>query len=226
SLLSKYARDGYIKFGTFVFGLLKRLLPHAFVVLIFITVISYFLLPEVRYLATIKEIVASIFYFENWQLAITGTDYLDQHNAQSPVQHFWAMSIQGQFYIIWFLIVSLSIWMFKKTKYNFNNIFITVLIILFILSFTYSIYLTGVNQPRAYFDTRTRVWEFAIGGLLMAFIFRIKLPMIISFIIGWLGLVILTTTGLIFDVGQSFPGYVALVPLVAAVYLYLVGYTS
>ena len=164
SLLSKYARDGYIKFGTFVFGLLKRLLPHAFVVLIFITVISYFLLPEVRYLATIKEIVASIFYFENWQLAITGTDYLDQHNAQSPVQHFWAMSIQGQFYIIWFLIVSLSIWMFKKTKYNFNNIFITVLIILFILSFTYSIYLTGVNQPWAYFDTRTRVWEFAIGG--------------------------------------------------------------
>src|SRR5690625_5343042 len=49
-----------------------------------ISVTSYFLLPEVRYLETIKEIVASIFYFENWQLAVTGTDYLDQHNEQSP----------------------------------------------------------------------------------------------------------------------------------------------
>ena len=57
----------------------------------------------------------------------------------------------------------------------------------------------------------------------MVFIFRIKLPMIISFIIGWLGLIILTTTGLIFDVGQSFPGYVALVPVLAAVFMLLAG---
>jgi len=223
SLLSKYAREGYIKFGTFVLGLLKRLLPHAFVVLIFITVTSYFLLPEVRYLETIKEIVASIFYFENWQLAVTGTDYLDQHNEQSPVQHFWAMSIQGQFYIIWFLFISLSVWIFNKTRFSLKNIFITVLVLLFTISLIYSIYLTGVNQPWAYFDTRARVWEFAIGGLLMVFIFKIKLPMIISFIIGWLGVIILTTTGLIFDVGQSFPGYVALVPVLAAVLMLVAG---
>lgn len=223
SLLSKYARDGYIKFGSFVFGLLKRLLPHAFVVLIFITIASYFILPEVRYFETIREIVASIFYFENWQLAITGTDYLDQHNEQSPVQHFWAMSIQGQFYIIWFIIISLSIWIFNKTKFNLKNIFITVLAVLFVMSFIYSVYLTGVNQPWAYFDTRTRVWEFAIGGLLMVFIFKIKLPMIISFFVGWLGLIILSTTGIIFDVGQSFPGYVALVPVLAAVLMLIAG---
>src|SRR5699024_5143137 len=86
-----------------------------------------------------------------------------------------------------------------------------------------SIYLTGVNQPWAYLDTRARVWEFAIGGLLMVFIFKIKLPMIISFIIGWLGVIILTTTGLIFDVGQSFPGYVALVPVLAAVLMLVAG---
>lgn len=33
SLLSRYARDGYINFFSFIFGLLKRLLPNALLVL-------------------------------------------------------------------------------------------------------------------------------------------------------------------------------------------------
>lgn len=135
SLLSRYARDGYIKFGYFILNLFKRLLPHAFIVLAFTIIASYFILPEVRYLETIREIIASIFYFENWQLAITGTDYLGQNNEQSPVQHFWAMSIQGQFYIIWFLIISFAIWIFSRTKYELKNVFLTILLILFIRKF-------------------------------------------------------------------------------------------
>lgn len=95
SLLSRYARDGYINFFNFIFGLLKRLLPNALLVLTVVLITSYFIMPEYRHAGIIKEIFASIFYFENWQLAISGTDYLNQGNEKSPVQHFWAMSIQG-----------------------------------------------------------------------------------------------------------------------------------
>src|SRR5699024_1796171 len=141
--------------------------------------------------------MASIFYYENWQLAITGTDYLGQNNEQSPVQHFWAMSIQGQFYIIWFLVVSLSILFVRLCKYSLRRSFLTILTVLFIISFIYSIYLTGHNQAWAYFDTGTRLWEFAMGGLLMVFIFHVKLPVILSFILGWSGLIMLAITGVI-----------------------------
>lgn len=223
SLLSKYARDGYIKFTTFILGLLKRLLPNALIVLIFVVIAGYFILPEVRHSETIREVIASLFYFENWQLAVTGTDYLDQNNEKSPVQHFWAMSIQGQFYIIWFLIISLAIFLNKKMKIDFKKLFAIVLSVLFILSFGYSIYLTEVNQPWAYFDTRTRVWEFAIGGILMLVIFKIKIPQVISLIIGWIGLAGLISTGLILEVETSFPGYVALWPIVSAVLIMLAG---
>src|SRR5690625_7938222 len=50
SLLSKYAREGYINLFSFVGGLLKRLLPHAISVLFFVTVMSYFILLEVSYI--------------------------------------------------------------------------------------------------------------------------------------------------------------------------------
>ncbi|MCC4722385.1 acyltransferase family protein [Salinicoccus sp. RF5] len=223
SLLSRYARDGYIKFSTFILGLLKRLLPNALTVLLFVTVAGYFLLPEVRHFDTMKEIIASLFYYENWQLAIIGTDYLDQTNEKSPVQHFWAMSIQGQFYVIWFLIISLTIFLHRKLKRNLYKIFFTILLVLFTVSLAYSIYLTAVNQPWAYFDTRTRIWEFAIGGILMLFIFRVKLPGFISALMGWTGLLALLSTGLLLDVEGSFPSYVALWPVMAAVFIMLGG---
>ncbi|WP_020006130.1 acyltransferase family protein [Salinicoccus albus] len=223
SLLSKYAKDGYIKFFTFISGLLKRLLPQALTVLIFVTVAGYFILPEVRHLDTIKEIFASLFYYENWQLAMTGTDYLDQNNVKSPVQHFWAMSIQGQFYIIWFLIISATIFVYNKTKFEMKNILLTIFIVLFAVSLSYSIYLTEVNQPWAYFDTRTRVWEFTVGGILMMYIYKIKLPAFISTFIGWAGMIALMSTGLIMDVGASFPSYIALWPVTAAIFVMLAG---
>lgn len=223
SLLSRYARDGYISFFNFVFGLLKRLLPNALLVLIVVLIGSYFIMPEYRHLGIIKEVFASIFYFENWQLAISGTDYLNQGNEKSPVQHFWAMSIQGQFYLIWFLVVSLAILIHKKYKVEFKKSFLRVLLSLIVISFIYSVYLTNVNQPLAYFDTRTRIWEFSIGGLLLLYIFKIKLPKFISTVIGWTGLFILLGTGLLLDVENSFPGYIALLPVMSAVFILVAG---
>ena len=223
SLLSRYARDGYIKFSTFILGLLKRLLPNALTVLLFVTVAGYFILPDVSHFDTMKEIIASLFYYENWQLAMIGTDYLDQTNEKSPVQHFWAMSIQGQFYVIWFVVISFAILLHEKLKRNFNKIFFLILALLIVSSLSFSIYLTAVNQPWAYFDTRTRVWEFAIGGMLVLFIFKVKLPGLISTLMGWLGLAALISTGLLLDVEGSFPSYVALWPVMAAVFVMLAG---
>lgn len=223
SLLSRYARDGYINFFNFIFGLLKRLLPNALLVLTVVLIASYFIMPEYRHAGIIKEIFASIFYFENWQLAISGTDYLNQGNEKSPVQHFWAMSIQGQFYVIWFLVISLAILIHKKFKIEFKKSFLGILLTLIVMSFIFSVYLTGVNQPLAYFDTRTRVWEFGLGGLLLLIIYRIKLPESLSTIMGWSGLVILLSTGLLLDVENSFPGYIALLPVMAAVFILVSG---
>src|SRR5699024_205625 len=93
SLLSKYARDGYIKFSTYILGLLKRVLPNALIVLFFVVVAGYFILPEARHSETIREVIASLLYYENLQVARTGSDYLEQNTEKSSVPLCSAMSI-------------------------------------------------------------------------------------------------------------------------------------
>lgn len=226
SLLSKVRRTGTVNFFDFIFGLLKRLMPSAFFVLLTVLVMSFIFLPEVRWVQTIKEIFASALYYENWQLALTATDYLDHTNEKSPVQHFWAMSIQGQFYVIWFFIFMAAIAIGKWANIQLKKVLLVMLSLLFIVSFIYSIVLTAANQPWAYFDTRTRVWEFALGGLLCLTLTHIKLPKFMAGIVGWIGFFMLLLCGLLLDVSSMFPGYVALIPTLAAVFILVSGENS
>lgn len=66
-----------------------------------------------------KEVVSSMFYYQNWQLALSNTDYLDAQQMKSPLEHYWAMSIQGQFYIIWFLLFTGVLFLIKR--YDLSN---------------------------------------------------------------------------------------------------------
>src|SRR5699024_82912 len=127
----------------------------------------------------------------------------------------------------WFILFAFTFYLLKK-NINLNGVKIInyILIILFISSFTYSIYLTSVNQPWAYFDTFTRVWEFSIGGILAINLSKIKINSFISNILGWVGFIGLLLTGIIFDVSTMFPGYIALWPTLCAVAILIAGNNS
>ncbi|UTI86619.1 acyltransferase [Mammaliicoccus sciuri] len=224
SIISKYNKTGSFKFIPYITGLIKRLFPSVITVLLVTVILSFFLLPESILGKTIKEIIASLFYYQNWQLALSSTDYLNKDQMKTPVEHFWAMSIQGQFYIIWFVIFSLIFMLYKKyTNLKVINVINLCLGTLFIVSLSYSIYLTHVNQPWAYFHTFTRVWEFSLGGLLAINLNKIKINRLVASLIGWLGLIGLILTGIIFNVSTMFPGYIALWPMLCAVFILVSG---
>ncbi|MCG1009952.1 acyltransferase [Salinicoccus sp. ID82-1] len=223
SLLSKAGKNGTVNFFDFILGLAKRLLPAALIVLFTVIIASYFLLPETQWNQTIGEVFASLFYYENWQLALSNTDYLDQTNEKSPVQHFWAMSIQGQFYIIWFFIIISALWISQKFTRNIRKTLFIILAVLTLASLSYSVHITATNQPWAYFDTGARVWEFALGGILFLFITRIRLSSALSSAAGWLGFIALISCGLLLDVGGQFPGLIAFWPVLAAILVLAAG---
>lgn len=224
SILSTINRTGQFKFLPYITKLAKRLLPSVLTILSVVVILSFFWLPGSIIGKTLKEVLASLFYYQNWQLALSSTDYLDAAQMKTPVEHFWAMSIQGQFYIIWFLIFAFLLVIIKKFNIvKVKNLINFFLIGLFISSLIYSIYLTNVNQPFAYFITFTRVWEFALGGLLCLNLSKLKLNRFVSIIIGWVGLIGLVLTGIVFDVSTAFPGYVALWPMLCAVMIVAAG---
>ncbi|UXV31477.1 acyltransferase family protein [Mammaliicoccus sciuri] len=224
SIISTINKTGEFKFWPYISKLMKRLFPLAFIIILVILVLSIFFLPSTIFDKTMKEVVSSMFYYQNWQLALSNTDYLDAQQMKSPLEHYWAMSIQGQFYIIWFLLFTGVLFIIKRYDLSNGKKLINYLLgFIFVVSFAYSVYLTAVNQPLAYFITFTRVWEFALGGLLCINLSRIKISNLTAEIIGWIGLIGLILTGAIFDVSTMFPGYIALWPMTCALLIILSG---
>jgi peptidoglycan/LPS O-acetylase OafA/YrhL len=213
SLVSKVEREGRIQFAEYWLGLARRLFPLAFTVLLFVVVGSILLVPESQWKQIIGEVIASGTYTQNWYLATSAVDYLGQTNQASPLQHFWALSIQGQFYLTWPFVILFSFWLARKVwKKPQRKTLLGVLLVLFALSMTYSIYRTAVEQPWAYFDTFARAWEFSLGGILALLLPYLRFPKAMGVILGWIGLSIICLTGILLQVSTVFPGYAALLP--------------
>ncbi|MCO1339047.1 hypothetical protein BJH93_09115 [Kocuria polaris] len=221
TLYSMLTRQGAISGRAFFGRLATRLLPHALTVLLAVFAASLVFLPPARRVATWSEIASAALYAENWELIRKATDYLTQGEAFSPVQHFWAMSIQGQFYVIWAVLFAVVLVATGRLAISVYRVLLGSLATLFVLSLAFSIYYTAVDQPVAYFHTGTRVWEFALGGLVAL---AVRRPLIGAggAVAAWTGLTVVVTSGLMLPVSTSFPGYVALVPALGAV-LIIVG---
>lgn len=80
-----------------------------------------------------------------------------------------------------------------------------------------------MNQQWAYFTTFTRVWQFALGSLLCVNLSSIRVNKVFAVLAGWIGLIGLILTGIIFNVSEMFPGYIALWPMICAILIVLSG---
>ncbi|WP_340685589.1 acyltransferase family protein [Amycolatopsis coloradensis] len=224
--LHRAAVRGRIEYRPMWGRMIKRLFPAALTVLLLVVAVSLVLLPQNRWFQTIKEVVASALYLENWQLAADFTDYFAQHDSASVVQHFWSLSIQGQFYVVWPLLVGLVLLVARRTRHNVRSMLLGVLGAVFVASLAYSVWSTAVDQPPAYFDSLTRVWEFALGGLLALVLDRVSVPRPARVVFGWVGVAGLVSCGLVLQVGTVFPGYLALWPTLSAALVILAGDTA
>ncbi|GGS73503.1 acyltransferase [Planobispora rosea] len=208
-------RNEHVKLWAFARRLVLRLLPAAGLTLLGVLIGMVLILPKTRWDLTITEVVASALYYENWQLAFSAVDYLSAGNAVSPVQHFWSLAIQGQFYVIWPVLLLMA-----RRKLR---VFVGLMAAVFVLSLAYSVFRTATDQAWAYFDTGARLWELALGGLLAVALPFLKVPKPVRVVLGWLGLAALVACGLVLQVSTSFPGYVALWPTLAAAAIVVAG---
>lgn len=224
--LFRASERGGIRYGPMWGRMIKRLFPAALTVLVGVMAACFLWLPEHRWFQTIQEVFAAALYWENWQLVADSTDYFAQNNVASVVQHFWSLSIQGQFYVVMPLVVGLVGLVVHRLGWGLRGPLLAVVIGLFATSLAYSVWLTNTDQALAYFHSLTRVWEFMLGGLLALVIDSVRLPRWLRIVLGWAGVIGLVTCGLLLQVGSMFPGYVALWPTMAAVFVLLAGATN
>ncbi len=110
-LLGEVERTGTIRLRSFWARRVRRLLPAAYLVLLVSAVGTLLLVPRVLWQQFFGEVLASALYVENWALAVASVDYLATGNTASPVQHYWTLSAEEQFYLAWPVLMLLGVWL-------------------------------------------------------------------------------------------------------------------
>jgi peptidoglycan/LPS O-acetylase OafA/YrhL len=209
-------KTGRIALPAFWAKRIRRLLPASITVLVFSTLATLFILPLSGLVDSLKEILASTFYFENWSLALGSVDYLASHDA-TLVQHYWSLSLEEQFYVFWPLLLLGATWIGVKFFAQRRWVpMVALVIVVSGLSLVASILYTHTNPAEAFFATFTRVWEFGAGAIL-ALLPKLR-PRGAWWpnIIGFAGIIAILVTAYKYNQDTPFPGYYAIVPVLGA----------
>lgn len=202
----------------------RRLVPAGTVVLVVTAFATWAVLPATRWWDVGLDIGAAGAYVLNWLLAATSVDYLAQDAAASPVQHFWSLSVEEQYYFAWPLILVVAAWYIRRSGATATACALGILGLAFVGSLAWSIYATNVQPGVAYFATTTRVWELALGGIVALSAQRFaQVSRQVSTALGWAALAAILATAVLLTTDVPFPGSVALVPTVATAVVLAVG---
>ncbi|KQM84299.1 acyltransferase [Agromyces sp. Leaf222] len=217
-LLREVDRTGRVSLGAFYLRRARRILPAAMVVLLAVSAATLAFAPYRDWAAYFREIVASAFYVENWRLAADSQLPASADLESTPVQHFWSLSVEEQFYLAWPLLILLALWLVHRRGASIMRTLAIVLGAVTAASFAWSLVLTAEDHNLAYFSTFSRAWEFGVGGLLA--LLAAAIPRLTAdrwragrSLVSWGGLAMIVVPVVAFDDTEAFPGLWVLLPV-------------
>ncbi|GAA3255207.1 acyltransferase family protein [Dactylosporangium siamense] len=210
-LFRELQRTGRIGFGAFYGRRIVRLLPASTVVVIATVAAAWTWMSPVQAKAVVFDALSAAAYGINVRLAVLGTDYLSAELEPSPLQHFWSLAVEEQFYFIWPLLLIVA-----ATRRANRRSAAIALTLLGVVSFAVCVWQTGHSQPWAYFGIQARAWELAAGALVALAAERLAKARGTA-ALTWLGLAGIVAAAVMFDETTRFPGMAALLPVAGAV---------
>lgn len=167
-LLTELETSGRLSVAEFWARRARRLLPASLLVLATSAGATLLWVPAGLAERFLREIAASALYVQNWQLALDSVDYFAASNEPSPVQHFWTLSVEEQFYFALplLLLVVLAATRRAGTLEQRRRVAGLSLALTVLASFAYALANAASEPAPTYFSTPARAFEFGAGALL------------------------------------------------------------
>ncbi|PHB86780.1 acetyltransferase [Bacillus wiedmannii] len=161
-LAIEWKRNKRIDLKKFWLSRARRLLPGMLVMLVitlaWITVFHSSLLEKMR-----GDSLAALFYVSNWWYIYHKLSYFDNFNQLSPLNHFWSLAVEEQFYVVWPFIISLGLYYIKKQSRMILLICLVAVASALAMAILYE---PGADPSRIYYGTDTRAFSLLIGAVL------------------------------------------------------------
>ena len=216
-LVREWERTSRISFVDFYKRRVKRILPAATLALVGTIVASFLLLSNSRAREILWDGTWSALFAANWRFAAAGTDYFQSDGPISPLQHFWSLAVEEQFYFVWPWVMLLSLLVMSKLGRNTPRTVAGIAIgVITLGSFTWALSETSSAPTLAYFSSLSRAWELGFGALLaVAVPLLTRIPDGIRPWLAWAGIVGMVASVFVLSDDVSFPAPGAALPVLA-----------
>ena len=194
----------------------RRILPAATLTLLATVVGAYVLLGTVSGNSVADDGRWAAVFLSNFHFESIGTNYLTASRPPSPLQNYWSLSVEEQFYLVFptlFLIVAKL-----KGRLSLQARLLVVLGVVVAASYWLSVVQTASAPTQSYFSPFTRAWELALGAMVaLATPLLERVPVRIAGVLTWAGLGGIAGAAFIFTTNTSYPGALVAIPVVGTV---------
>jgi peptidoglycan/LPS O-acetylase OafA/YrhL len=214
-LLRERASSGRTSILAFYGRRCRRIIPAATLVIIVTIVLSYL---SLGFLAGNRVAIDGRWaagFLANFHFASEGTNYFAAQQLPSPLQNFWSLAVEEQFYLVYptlFLLIAAI-----PYRVSLRARLTIALGLIIVGSFAWSVLQTSSDPTLAYFLPWTRAWELAIGALIaVGTTGLLRIPAHVAAVLTWLGLGAIVVSAISFNAHTAYPGSLVAIPVVGA----------
>ncbi|MBJ7359344.1 acyltransferase family protein [Nocardioides sp.] len=222
---------GGVSIGQFWARRARRILPAATVVSVVTVVASLLIMGLLDAREVVVDAIWASAFAANIHFAQEGVYYFAQDTGPSPMQHYWSLAVEEQFYLVWpvllFGIILLTRLLTGRNPRRLpRGAVLVVLLAVVVASLAWSIHQTVAAPTTAYFSTLTRAWELGIGAL-VALIPASAVARLHSRylqLMAFVGAVVVVGSCVVITSATPFPGIAAALPVGGTALLLIAGH--
>jgi peptidoglycan/LPS O-acetylase OafA/YrhL len=224
-LLRREEQDRRISMPAFYANRARRIIPAASLVIVVTVIATYHFLGVTKGNQTADYGLWSSVFLSDFHAIAVGTSYFGAVIDASPLQHFWSLAVEEQFYLVFPLLFVLAGALMAPRR--FRRGLAALLVVAVVTSFLLGTLQTSSSPVVAYFSPFTRAWELALGAVLALGIARWeRIPQAMAAVIGWVGLGVIVVITVAYSDATPYPGVAVLLPVLGSAMVVVAGCSS